>query len=492
MDRSNFYFEQEVTQAEMDQAFDDCENAIKALAVEASLTGALSGLLVQAQGTPDFTVHVTGGGALDDQGRRLYLAPAGDDIDLTSEVPATPGDSVFVRIFAEFHRVESDPRVDGAAVPLNYRAADSLTLSYVAGTPAPSPSRPALVAGKVCLATVLLYQGMASITNSDIDMTWVDAIPFTDRGREQGGAVPMGRGLDTPNGILFDSNNGNVIRLGPSSFIVPGSVGGSQIGSNRVRMSQSVETTRPAPASRQGFLYIDQGDPWDQRTLMKWASINPDIMRSHVSNSFEKDSANPPTQWELQPLTDGGGTLWPFNLFLPSTFDYSGHRWYGNLVVPAFGSNWIAPLHIPLVGLPDRSRLRRVEVDFAFPDGIGTGDFLGVYCLIHKQKWGKTAYTAGKDDVIYLGPATVERNGWGGTGDPGIVADGRVRVVGTVDGTGEIVDNEEWSYFALCFIGGSNPGGSPLDMDLWIGSAHAMYEILEASNVYSSVPDTDM
>lgn len=506
MNRSNFYFEQEVTQAEMDQAFDDVQDVAEQQITDHSdpggdfaTWGVVVGLVVAEQGTPDLTVQISDGVAYDENGKRIPHSGGPTSLDLTSLVPGS--DSRYVRVYVEHDTVESDPRVDGAAVPLNYRIADSFAFSLDAGAIAASPVKPTITAGKVLLATILLYTGQTQILDADISLalgnTYGPGIDEIDR--QEGGVVAHGRMLTRAIGFEYEVNGPPKICMGRNDlnmeqgdlwldYLQAGATGGGGrifCEDGRIYKAREIRAGGP-PDGNIGYHYYDFGEVGSdefgsQIVLEKWASIPPDVMRCHTI-TYPKDPANSPVDWELQPLTDTGGNLWPFNLFSPSTFDYSGHRWYGNLLIPALNSNWIAPLHIPLVGLPDGARLIRVEVDFDFPDGVGTGDLLGVYCLLHRQKWGKTAYTAGKNDVIYIGPATAERNGWGGTGDPPAEPDGRVRVVGSVASGGQVIDNENWCYFALLFLGGYSPGGT--DLDVHVGAAHALYEIREASNVY--------
>lgn len=494
MDRSDFYYRQIVTQAEMDQAFDDVANGLGHRATDQDTWGVVSGYVVFENSPNDLWINISSGVAYDDDGNRIPNTISISQVLLSSLVPTTPGESRYVRMLVSHTRDLQDPRLDGNNDPVDYRQLDDHQISYVFGAASSTPAKPSKPAGCVSLAMVILSYGQTAIDDGDISMdVW-------NGDREDGGVVIRpGREVLQRHPIKFEPPGAfgvQVINLARNDMNAdggdiymddPATGGGGRIFMETGGIYKAGEVRAEGPPSGgAGFLYVQAGGAGDEFgntiTLDKWVSTPPDVMRCHTI-TYPKDPANQPTDWKLEPLTDTSGNLWPFNLFSPSTFDYSGHRWEGHLVIPAGNSNWIGPLHIPILGLPDGSKLIEMEVDFAFPDGIGTGDFLGVYLLLHKQRYGKTAYTAGKNDTIYMGPATAERNGWGGSGDPAIVADGRVRVVGSVASGGQIVDNEDWAYFGLLLIGGSSPG-VPTDLTVTVGAAHSHYQIREASNVY--------
>lgn len=271
MKRSNFYFEQEVTQAEMDQAFDDVADEFAARVVEPGTWGVLVGLEVEQQTVPDLTVHVNEGQGYDENGLRIvHDASGGSDIDLTSYVPATPGDDVYVRIYAEHDTVESDPRVDGAAVPLNYRIADSYALSVVAGTPGAAPlpmsAKPAHPSGKVCLATILLSQGMTQITTSEISLDWTTQYPTTTIDRHEGGVVRHGRWTDRPIVFQRSPHVGTVIDLAHNDIVA-----GDEIRGRRT-------CAEGPPDSTHGFQYRDRDDGALQEAT-KYIHYSADNMR---------------------------------------------------------------------------------------------------------------------------------------------------------------------------------------------------------------------
>src|SRR5690349_21621178 len=92
--RKNFYFRQRVTEAELDSAFDDLENADHALAADLGFTGVIANAVVSPHASvPNLTVDVSGpGSALDQQGQRIFFSAlqnvnvAQDDNAVSTEV----------------------------------------------------------------------------------------------------------------------------------------------------------------------------------------------------------------------------------------------------------------------------------------------------------------------------------------------------------------------------------------------------------------------
>ena len=75
MDRFDFYFEQLVTQADMDEAFDFAESADQRLQSDNDYVGIVQGLgVVQAFPTPNLTADIDAGVAYDPTGQRCSIA----------------------------------------------------------------------------------------------------------------------------------------------------------------------------------------------------------------------------------------------------------------------------------------------------------------------------------------------------------------------------------------------------------------------------------
>ena len=174
MDRKDFYFRQKVTEAELDAAFDETENAIDRIFTDLGLIGIAFGLDVTQQVAPNMTVQVSGPGVAYDQlGQRIAIA-ATQNVDLAvdeaavSTTVAAPGNSKILSIFAEFDRVLSDPRVDGNAVTIYYERAESFRLNVAQGAEAVTPVAPPLRGDQILLADVTITFGTTQITNGMI------------------------------------------------------------------------------------------------------------------------------------------------------------------------------------------------------------------------------------------------------------------------------------------------------------------------------------
>ena len=119
-DRTDFFFRQRVTEAELDLAFELLERADRNLAADIGVFGIVSG----AEPTPhapiaDLTIDLTAPArAYDRAGRRIAYG-TGQRVDCSVDlagVPTevlTPGNERWVGVFLKFDRQLSDPRTDG-------------------------------------------------------------------------------------------------------------------------------------------------------------------------------------------------------------------------------------------------------------------------------------------------------------------------------------------------------------------------------------------
>lgn len=130
-DRRDFYFQQLVTEGEIDGAFDGLEQADWDLASDVGIFGIISGL-VATQHSPvaDLSIDLTGPGrAYDASGRRIYVATAQTVSLATDEngVSTDPGDGKdrWVAVFVRFDRALSDERVDGNSQAVYFQRNES-------------------------------------------------------------------------------------------------------------------------------------------------------------------------------------------------------------------------------------------------------------------------------------------------------------------------------------------------------------------------------
>jgi hypothetical protein len=130
MDKQNWYFEQLVTQSQMDAAFDNIESADHNQHTDSGFVGINSGYNVTSNG--DLTVAVAAGVAYDAAGQRI--SGVGDptldcSVDYLSNptVVAVLGNEKWLSVFAVFERSLQTPAVDGNGVSLSYDLVESMT-----------------------------------------------------------------------------------------------------------------------------------------------------------------------------------------------------------------------------------------------------------------------------------------------------------------------------------------------------------------------------
>jgi hypothetical protein len=216
MDRNNTYFKQLVTHGELNEICDNIENADRNRDIDHNQWGVLSGLVVTETGPASTSVEISAGVAYDELGRRISVGSVQTE-DLVSYIPAVGGQERYVAIYAQYSEVDSDTRVDGNGISLDYDSAESFDIVVVQGTAgAPSQVPPGIVANQVLLSNVLLTNGMGTVTNSEIESDWfaspverhVGGTAWTD-GRTQDTIIRIG----SPTGGTFLLGNGQKLDL---------------------------------------------------------------------------------------------------------------------------------------------------------------------------------------------------------------------------------------------------------------------------------------
>jgi hypothetical protein len=211
--RVDYYFEQLVTEGELDKGFNYLELAEQAIVADHDLSGIWNGLTVtQNSGTPNLTVDVALGTAYDADGQRIRV-PSQQDIDCSvdylavSTAVATPGNEKYLAIFAEFDRALSDPRTDGHSSTVYFERAESFTIWVKQGTEAAigAAVKPALESGAILLCDVRLINAQTQILNADIT-TDRTQVPFRLTGTlsvtEKTAKAAMQDVMDHVNGIV--------------------------------------------------------------------------------------------------------------------------------------------------------------------------------------------------------------------------------------------------------------------------------------------------
>jgi hypothetical protein len=177
--RKDFYFRERVTEAELDSAFADLEDADHDLAAGLGFTGVLANAVVSPHApVPNLTVDVSGPGiALDQLGRRVFFSSvqnvnvAQDDNAVSTEVSAA-GKEKIVSVFLQFDRALSDPRIDGNSLTVFFRRDESFKFSVAQGAEAAAGQAipPVLRSDALLLADVVRRFGQAQIGNDAISI----------------------------------------------------------------------------------------------------------------------------------------------------------------------------------------------------------------------------------------------------------------------------------------------------------------------------------
>lgn len=178
-DRRDFFFRQLVTEAELDEAYDDLESADRAIMADLGLFGIATNGVVSEEGTtPDLSVDISGPGvAYDQAGQRIPWTGAVQNLSVSvdelaaSTAVTTPSNDKYLSIFVAFDRVLSDSRTDGSGATILYDRIEGHDFNVVQGAQAASGSavRPSLRSDEVLLADVLITFGTTQVFNADID-----------------------------------------------------------------------------------------------------------------------------------------------------------------------------------------------------------------------------------------------------------------------------------------------------------------------------------
>lgn len=177
--RKDFYFRERVTEAELDSAFADLEDADHNLAADLGFTGVLANAVVSSHApVPNLTVDVSGPGCVLDQlGQRIFFSAlqnvnvAQDDNAVSTDVSAA-GKERIVSIFIRFDRALSDPRIDGNSQTVFFRRDEGFRFSVVQGAEADAGAAipPALRSDAILLADVTRRFGQAQVAGDAISV----------------------------------------------------------------------------------------------------------------------------------------------------------------------------------------------------------------------------------------------------------------------------------------------------------------------------------
>jgi hypothetical protein len=176
--RTNFYFRQKVTEAELDLAFEMLEKADQHLATDLGVYGIISGAEpIPHSPLPDLRIDLTAPAkAYDRLGQRIFFG-SGQAVDcsvdftgLPTEVSSSTNER-WVGVFLRFDRLLSDPRTDGNSQQVFFRRDESFSIvvRQAAEAPLGSGLKAPLVENELLVCDVRRTAGQSQILEADID-----------------------------------------------------------------------------------------------------------------------------------------------------------------------------------------------------------------------------------------------------------------------------------------------------------------------------------
>jgi len=179
MDRRDFYFQQLVTEADLDEVFELAEAADHNYVIDNGLVGVYFGLDVAEAGVPNLTVQVSAGAAYDQTGQRIavpstQIVNVAVDSNAVSTTVAGVGNSKIISVYAKFKRVLGNPKTDGNNVSVQYDRDESYEFIVRQSTEAVGPTPPALQADEILLADITRVFGGTTVVNAAINPLGVD------------------------------------------------------------------------------------------------------------------------------------------------------------------------------------------------------------------------------------------------------------------------------------------------------------------------------
>jgi len=194
-DRTDFYFRQRVTEAELDVAFELLEKADRDLAADVGIYGIISGAEPTPHApVPDLTVDLTAPGrAYDNLGQRIFFG-TGQIVDCSVDHAGLPtevllaGQERWLGVFLRFERLLSDPRTDGNSQQVFFRRDESFEIVVRQGAPAAAgvAAKVPLQPDELLICDVRRSNGQTQILAADIDSSRRQAFIFA-----QGDAVQV-------------------------------------------------------------------------------------------------------------------------------------------------------------------------------------------------------------------------------------------------------------------------------------------------------------
>ncbi|SDF27411.1 hypothetical protein [Myxococcus virescens] len=185
--RLDFFFRQRVSEAELDLAFAQLEQADRNLASDLGVHGVISGAVPAPHApVPNLSVDLTAPGrAYDNLGQRIFFG-TGQTVDCAVDLSGIPtdvstsGSERWLGIFLRFTRLLSEPRTDGNSQQVYFRRDESfeLVVRQAPEGPVDQAPKPALQPDELLLCDVRRRPGQTQILAADLDTSRRQAFIF--------------------------------------------------------------------------------------------------------------------------------------------------------------------------------------------------------------------------------------------------------------------------------------------------------------------------
>lgn len=187
-DRTDHYFRQRVTEAELDLGFELLEQADRNLASDIGLFGIVSGAVpVPHVPVADLTIDLDAPGrAYDRLGQRIFFGSdqrvdcSVDTTGVSTDIDPADGEERWLSVSLRFDRLLSDERTDGNGQRIFFRRDEGFELVVRQGPPAAAGAAPRLPLqqDELLVCDVLRRSGQTQIVQSDIDTSRRQAFVF--------------------------------------------------------------------------------------------------------------------------------------------------------------------------------------------------------------------------------------------------------------------------------------------------------------------------
>lgn len=176
--RKNYFYRQQVTEAELDAGFEGLEVADRDLYVDALPVGIVRGCTVVEHAPQNVSIDIAAGCIYDQAGQRIEI-PSLQNLSLAvdrfavSTAVAVGGNEKWISVWANFVRNQADARVDGNSNTVYFVQDESFEFVVEQGAEAAIgvAVRPALKSDMILICDVRRVNADTTIANADISTT---------------------------------------------------------------------------------------------------------------------------------------------------------------------------------------------------------------------------------------------------------------------------------------------------------------------------------